>query len=74
MSSVDAATQFRAAIDAVENAARELGVTMADLCESVGISRATPPRWKRSTPATIAALQKLQDEVARRRRAQRAVA
>lgn len=64
---------FDAALDQLEEDAKEVGMTLTSLCRDTGVSRATPDRWRKVTPKTIEILSKMQDlvraEQAKRERA-----
>lgn len=46
-------TEFRDRLKKIENDARDAGMNLTGICKELGISRATPDRWKRNTPTTI---------------------
>ena len=58
---------FREAIDQIYEDTRESGIPLIDLAEEVGISRAQFSRWRRSPPATIRAVTKLQEAIKARK-------
>ena len=58
---------FRQRIEKIETDARAVGLNLTSVCKEAGISRATPDRWKRSTPKTVEIVQKMEEIVARHR-------
>lgn len=44
---------FRARVAKIEADAKANGINFTTICKEAGMSRATPDRWKRSTPKTI---------------------
>lgn len=56
---------FRDRLSAIETEAFAMGLNWTTICKDAGISRATPDRWKRSTPATIKLIDKMEQVVAK---------
>lgn len=44
---------FSARLDNIERRALQLGTSLTAICKGIGISRATPDRWRRQIPRTI---------------------
>lgn len=59
-SSDDFVGTFNDALDKLEADAKKVGLNLTSLCRSTGISRATPDRWRKSTPTTIQLLATMQ--------------
>lgn len=51
---------FYAALDDVETQAQSRGLTMTSICRDLGVARATPDRWRKEPPKTIALLDQMQ--------------
>lgn len=63
---------FLTRIDNIERRALQLGTSLTAICKGVGISRATPDRWRRQIPRTIEivdAMEKWTEEFAKKKRA-----
>lgn len=58
---------FRQRVEKIEADAKEVGLNFTSICKEAGISRATPDRWKRSTPKTVKLIQKIEDIIEARR-------
>lgn len=58
---------FRQRIEKIEADAKAVGLNFTSICKEAGISRATPDRWKRSTPKTIKLIQAIEDLIEARR-------
>ena len=58
---------FRARIAKLENDAKAAGMNFTTICKEVGVSRATPDRWKRGTPRTIEIVAQMEKFVAAER-------
>ncbi len=56
-------TVFDDRFKAMEDAAKAKGLNLTIVCKKLGISRATPDRWKRETPKTIELLQQMEEFV-----------
>jgi len=56
--------EFQKRIKKIEDDAKSVGLNFTSLCIEAGISRATPDRWKKSTPKTVAIVTKLEGLVA----------
>lgn len=52
---------FRSALADIEARAAAVGENWTTLCRRAGISRTTPDRWKKSDPATVRAVSKVQE-------------
>jgi transcriptional regulator with XRE-family HTH domain len=57
--------QFNAAVESIVERSRHLGVSLTQLCETTGTSRATISRWRNRAPATILSLEKIEQELDR---------
>lgn len=51
---------FNERLDAIEAEANAHGLTMTDICRKSGISRATPDRWRKKPPKTVALLDEME--------------
>ncbi|MBB3017615.1 hypothetical protein FHR70_000655 [Microvirga lupini] len=51
---------FLGKLDELENRAHAVGHTLTSICELSGVARATPDRWRKSTPNTIKLVDKLE--------------
>lgn len=58
---------FRKRLEKIETDAREVGLNLTSVCQQAGISRATPDRWKRSTPKTIEIVARMESIVSAHR-------
>lgn len=56
--------EFRKRIEKLESDAKSIGLNFTSICREAGVSRATPDRWKKSTPTTIALVAKMESIVA----------
>lgn len=56
---------FRDAIEKLHSDAEQSGIAMSEICEIAGVSRATPHRYLKKIPATIAAVTRMQSALAR---------
>lgn len=56
---------FKKRIDAIEAEAKAVGMNFTSICKEAGISRATPDRWKKSTPKTVEIVSRMEDIIAR---------
>jgi len=56
--------EFRKRIEKIETDAKSVGLNFTSICKEAGISRATPDRWKKSTPKTIEIITKIEAIVA----------
>ena len=65
---------FLRRIASIEADAKAIGLNFTSICKDAGISRATPDRWKRSTPKTIKIITKMEEYIAEKRRELEAVA
>lgn len=61
--------EFQQRLDALEDQANEIGETWTSICRGTGISRATPDRWRNSTPNTVLLLDLMEAYVAKKRKA-----
>lgn len=59
--------QFNAALDQLEKDATEVGLTLTSICRTTKVSRATPDRWRKETPKTVAILKAMQKVVSDKR-------
>jgi len=57
---------FKRRIADIEARAKAAGLNFTSICKEAGISRATPDRWKKSTPKTIAIVTRMEEIVAQR--------
>jgi hypothetical protein len=62
--------EFRDRVKKIEADAHELGLNFTVICSKAGISRATPDRWKKRTPKTIALVSKMEAIVDKERQKQ----
>lgn len=51
---------FQKRVKKIERDALRVGLNFTVICKQAGISRATPDRWKKSTPKTILLIAKLE--------------
>lgn len=56
--------EFKARIAALEKHAIEAGLNLTEVCRQAGVSRATPDRWRKRTPKTIALVTQMEAIVA----------
>ena len=56
--------EFRKRIERIEADARSINMNLTSICKEAGISRATPDRWKKSTPKTVAIITQLEGIIA----------
>lgn len=56
---------FNNRLKAIEAEARAVGLNYTSICKEAGISRATPDRWKKSTPKTVSIVAKMEAIIAR---------
>ena len=56
--------EFKKRIEKIETEAKSVGLNFTSICKEAGISRATPDRWKKSTPKTIAIITQIEGIVA----------
>jgi len=56
---------FLERIRAIETDARAVGLNFTSICKEAGVSRATPDRWRKSTPKTIEIVTKMEEIVSR---------
>jgi hypothetical protein len=57
---------FKARMEKLEKDAKAVGLNLTSICKKADISRATPDRWKRTTPKTIEIVDKMEQVVAER--------
>jgi hypothetical protein len=48
----------------IEERANKIGMTMTHICRESGVARATPDRWRASTPLTLQLIDKMEAAVA----------
>lgn len=65
---------FHDRIDRIVGDAKAAGVNLTVVCKDAGISRATPDRWRRKLPKTIAIIERMEQVVAERSAAAQAAA
>lgn len=58
---------FLRRIAQIEADAKAVGLNFTSICKDAGISRATPDRWKRSTPKTIKIITMMEEQIAKKR-------
>lgn len=51
---------FYAALDDIQAQAESRGMTMTSICRDLGVSRATPDRWRKQPPKTIELMEQMQ--------------
>lgn len=56
---------FNAEMASLKSRAAAVGLSINELCKRAGLARATPDRWSRRTPNTVALVTKMQAEVAK---------
>lgn len=66
--------EFQDRVRRIEEDGHALGLNFTHICLRAGISRATPDRWKRSTPKTIELIAKMESIVQKERAKQDKVA
>lgn len=59
--------EFRARLAGLEADAAELGESWSSICKGIGISRATPDRWRQATPLTIELVDRMANYLTERR-------
>ena len=64
---------FLGRLKAIERDAKDCGLNYTSICKEAGVSRATPDRWKKSTPLTVALVDKMEAIVAQHKAAQAAL-
>ena len=57
--------EFKKRVEKIEADAKAVGLNFTSICKEAGISRATPDRWKKSTPKTIAIVSEMESIVAK---------
>lgn len=67
MSTQHFADIFKGRLSKIEADAKEVGLNFTSICKEAGISRATPDRWKRSTPKTVKLIDKMEAIIAAKR-------
>lgn len=55
---------FKQRIEKIETRAKAVGLNFTSICKEAGVSRATPDRWKKSTPKTIEIVSRMEEIVA----------
>lgn len=63
------AKRFSEALDEIESAAEEVGLSKRQLAAEAGCSPATLGRWRKKPPVTVRAVEKMQIAIAKRRQA-----
>jgi len=56
---------FRERINEIERRALKAGTSLTATCKGVGVSRATPDRWRRKIPRTVAIIDEMEAWVSR---------
>ena len=56
---------FKDLLRQIEADAKAVGLKWTAICKEAGLSRATPDRWKKKTPNTVALVTKIEEIVAR---------
>lgn len=51
-------------LDSIIQRGEQVGMTLTHICRETGIARATPDRWRKEAPKTIALLDKMEAAVA----------
>jgi hypothetical protein len=54
---------FNNALDELEKEAHSVGLNLTILCRETQISRATPDRWRRHVPKTVAIMTEMQEVI-----------
>lgn len=57
--------EFKKRVVAIDAKAKKLGVNFTVICQEIGVSRATPDRWRKRTPKTIEIVTKMEEFLAR---------
>lgn len=57
--------EFKARVSKLERDAQAAGLNLTAVCREAGVSRATPDRWRKKTPKTIALVTAMEAIVAR---------
>jgi transposase-like protein len=66
----DFSSVFLKRVDDIERRALRAGTSLTAICKAIGISRATPDRWRRQVPRTIAIVDEMEnwvDEIEKKR-------
>lgn len=56
--------EFIDRLNSIEERAHKVGKTMTHICRDSGVARATPDRWRASTPLTLQLIDKMEAVVA----------
>ncbi len=59
---------FKERVTKIEEEAKAIGLNFTTICKEAGISRATPDRWKRATPKTVALVDRMEGIVERHKK------
>jgi transposase-like protein len=59
--------EFKKRIEKIESEAKLVGLNFTSICKEAGISRATPDRWKKKTPKTVAIVAQMEAIVERQK-------
>lgn len=65
---------FKERVAKIEQDAKDVGLNFTSICKEAGFSRATPDRWKKSTPKTIEIVAKMEEIIATHRASKNAQA
>lgn len=60
--------EFKARVAKLEKDASAAGTNLTEVCREAGVSRATPDRWRKKTPKTIALICRMEAIVERHAR------
>lgn len=60
---------FQDRLDQIEARGKKAGLTLTHICRSAGIARATPDRWRKSSPLSVQLIDKMESVVAEAERA-----
>lgn len=47
-------------LDEIESRGRECGLTLTHICREAGVARATPDRWRKRPPLSVALVDRLE--------------
>lgn len=56
--------EFQSRLDKIRKRGAAVGLSVSSICESAGVARATPDRWRDKTPLTITLVDKMEAVVA----------
>lgn len=65
----DFESEFLDRVRKIEHEALAMGSNITEVCRRAGVARATPDRWRRSTPTTVVLVKKMEETLAEMRAA-----